>query len=219
MTRPQRYPGARTDYWWQADWPGDHMTVNTLVLHTTETMGLPDYEQGAVAPTLTAMPDMKAQRLIWWQHFDIDVSARALANKPGGVQTNTLNVAQLELGGTCDYAHRALWGTKHAGLDYVYWPHAPHWALQGVADFLRWLHANHGVPLVAPALWLAYGPDSRRSGVVPAAYGATSARMSLAAWTAFQGVAGHCHVPENDHGDPGAFPISTVLAMAAAPAS
>jgi hypothetical protein len=39
--------------------------------------------------------------------------------------------------------------------------------------------------------------------------------MTPAQWTSFRGVCGHSHVPENDHGDPGDFPISTVLAMAA----
>ena len=219
MTRPQRYPGASTTYWWQGKWGGSAMDVNALILHTTETTGLPDYSRGAEAPTLTAMPDMKTKKLTWWQHFDIDVSGRALENRPGGVATNTLNVAQLELGGTCDYAHRSTWGTKHAGVDYVYWPEAPYWALRGVADFLRWLHTNHGVSLTAPAVWLAYGPDSRRAGVQPASYGASPARMTAAQWNAFKGVAGHCHVPENSHGDPGAFPISTLLAMAASPGS
>jgi hypothetical protein len=190
------------------------MDVNTLVLHTTETTGLPDYGGGSQAPTLTAIPDMTAKRLIWYQHFDIDVSARALVNAPGGVETNTLNAAQVELGGTCDAAHRGAWGTRLAGVDYVYWPEPPGWALQGLADFLRWLHRGHGVPLTAPPVWLAYGPDPRRPGVTPASYGASPARMTPAQWEAFTGVCGHSHVPENDHGDPGALPITKLLALA-----
>lgn len=215
MTGPQRYPGASTAYWWQGRWPGSAMDVNALVLHTTESSGLPDYSGGSEAPTLTAVPDMKAKRLIWYQHFDIDVSARALVNAAGGVETNTLNCAQVELVGTCDVAHRGAWGSSLAGVGYMYWPEAPDWAVQGLADFVRWLHASHGVPLSAPPVWLAYGPDSRRPGVSPAAYGASPARMTGAQWTAFRGVCGHSHVPENDHGDPGLFPITKLLAMAA----
>jgi hypothetical protein len=101
-----------------------------------------------------------------------------------------------------------------AGVNYLHWPTAPDWALQGVADFLAWAHTNHGVPLVGPPMWLAYGADSRRPGVTPAAYGASPARMTGAQWTAFKGICGHSHVPENVHGDPGALPFTKLLAMA-----
>ncbi|MEC3995140.1 hypothetical protein VSR01_17020 [Actinacidiphila sp. DG2A-62] len=215
MTRPQRYPGASTDYWWQDRWPGSPMAVNALVMHTTESTGLPDYGGGEQAPTLTAVPDMRGRRLVWHQHFDIDVSARALENRAGGVETNTLNCAQVELVGTCVAAHRGAWGSALAGVDYVYWPEPPDWALEQVAAFVAWLHTNHGVPLAAPPVWLAYGPDPRRPGVSPASYGASPARMTPAQWTSFRGVCGHSHVPENSHGDPGAFPITKLLAMAA----
>lgn len=213
-SRPQRYPGASTEAWWQGVWDGAAMDVNTLVLHTTEGTALPDYDGGADAPTLTALPVMAGRRLAWFQHFDIDVSSRALVNSPGGVETNTLNCAQVELGGTCDYAHRETWGSMRAGVDYVYWPQAPDWALDEVARFVAWLHVQHGVPLVAPPVWLAYGPDPRRPGVLPASYGPSPARMTPAQWTAFRGVLGHSHVPEQAHGDPGAFPITALLALA-----
>jgi hypothetical protein len=35
--------------------------------------------------------------------------------------------------------------------------------------------------------------------------------MNFDAWNAFTGHCGHQHVPENDHGDPGAFPITAIL--------
>jgi hypothetical protein len=38
--------------------------------------------------------------------------------------------------------------------------------------------------------------------------------MSGAAWVAFRGHAGHQHVPENDHGDPGSLPMAAILAAA-----
>lgn len=215
MTRPERYPGASTAYWWQDKWGGDPMDVNALVLHTLEGTGLPDYNKGSEAPNLTALPDMKTRRLVWYQHFGVDTSSRALVNKRGGVETNTLNVTQVELGGTCDDAHRGAWGSMLAGVDYVYWPEAPDWALADLARFVAWLHTNHGVPLTAPPVWLAYGQDPRRPGISPASYGPSPARMTAAQWNAFKGVCGHLHVPENDHGDPGAFPITKLLAMAA----
>lgn len=213
-TGPQKYPGASTSAWWQDDWDSDLMEVNVLVLHTTEGVGLPTYDGGSMAPNLTAVADIAAKKLRWYQHFDIDRSSRALRNLAGGVQTNTLNVVQVELDGTCDYSKREKWGSRVAGKDYIYWGNPPDWALEQLADFLAWLNKNHGVPLTGPSTWLTYGPDTRRPGVTPASYGASPARMTFAQWNAFKGVCGHQHVPENDHGDPGSLPFAKLVALA-----
>jgi hypothetical protein len=37
--------------------------------------------------------------------------------------------------------------------------------------------------------------------------------MSFAEWEAFKGICGHQHVPENDHGDPGNFPIKRLIEL------
>lgn len=200
-TGPQRFPGASTSAWYQDTFGGDVMEVNVVVLHTTEGRTLPGYDGGGTAPNLTAVPDLAAKRLRWIQHFDIDRSSRALVNLSGGVETNTLNVCQVELVGTCDPSTHRSWGSA----PHIYWPEAPDWALAEVAEFLRWMHANHGVPLSGPAKWPAY----------PASYGSSGGqRMSGAAWTAFEGVCGHMHVPENVHGDPGAIDFSKLIALA-----
>ncbi|MEU6342228.1 peptidoglycan-binding protein [Streptomyces sp. NPDC046977] len=207
-TGPQRYPGADQTHRYQDDYPGDPMEVNAVVLHTTEGRTLPDYEGGATAPNLTAKPDCKAQKLGWYQHFDIDISSRALENRPGGVQTNTLNVVQVELVGTCDPETRNRWikaGDKQ-NEDFVFWPEAPEWALRELAKFLAWAHTEHDVPLTGPSLWLPY----------PKSYGATSARMSFPQWNAFEGICGHQHAAENSHGDPGAINFAKLLGYARA---
>lgn len=197
---PQRYPGADQSHRYQDAYGGDLMEVNVVVLHTTEGRSLPDYGGGASAPNLTAVPDFAARRLRWFQHFDIDVSSRALVNKPGGVATNTLNITQVELVGTCDPVTHRQWGTS----PHVYWPEAPEWALAELAVFLRWMNGQHGVPLSGPKSWPAY----------PSSYGATDARMSFAEWNAFAGICGHMHVPENDHGDPGSIDFNRLLTLA-----
>ena len=201
-TGPQRYPGASTTAWYQDDFRGDPMEVNVVVLHTTEGRTLPGYDGGATAPNLTAVPDLAAKKLKWYQHFDIETSSRALVNLRGGAETNTLNVCQVELVGTCDPGTHKKWQT--AGQQHIYWPEAPDWALQGVADFLAWMHDQHGVPLSGPSQWPAY----------PSSYGGTSARMSAAEWTAFKGICGHLHVVENVHGDPGAIDFNRLIALA-----
>ncbi|MGM9380354.1 peptidoglycan-binding protein [Streptomyces antibioticus] len=205
-TGPQTYPGASQAYRYQQRFGGSAMEVNVVALHTTEGRTLPDYGGGASAPTLTAVPDCKARKLKWYQHFDIDTSARALLNLSGGVETNTLNVCQVEKVGTCDPGTRTKW--VKAGLeqnvDFVFWPDAPEWALAEVAEFLAWMNRQHGVPLSGPASWPAY----------PSSYGATKSRFTFAEWNAFKGVCGHMHVPENSHGDPGAIDFDRLIHLA-----
>jgi hypothetical protein len=214
-TGPQKIPGASLTYFYGTGrYSGSDMEVNCGVAHTTEGRSLPSYNGGAMAPTVTAVPDISAKRLRWYQHFDIDESARTLANKLGGVQTNTANAFQMELVGTCDDRYRVSWNGKRAGVDYIHWPTAPDWALAEIAWLVRWLHQNHRVPLTCVKDWLAYGTDSRRPGITPASYGANPARMSHTAWRNFTGWCGHQHVPENDHGDPGSMNFARVIALA-----
>ncbi|MFD8771467.1 N-acetylmuramoyl-L-alanine amidase [Streptomyces sp. NPDC059916] len=201
-TGPQRYPGASTAYWYQTRYGGDSMESNVIVWHTTEGTSLPTYGGGAEAPNLTAKPNFAAKRLEWFQHFDFDTSSRALVNKPGGVQTNTLNVCQVEIVGTCDPSTHAKW-TK-AGYAHLYTPELPDWAVRDLAAFAAWANANHGVPLSSGLTFKAY----------PSSYGNSPVRMSGARWDAFQGHCGHQHVPENDHGDPGELPMAAILTAA-----
>ncbi|MFD5910207.1 hypothetical protein ACFWHL_15970 [Streptomyces massasporeus] len=214
-TGPQKIPGASQSYFYGAGrYSGSDMEVNCGVVHTTEGMSLPSYNGGAMAPTVTGVPDIRGKRIRWYQHFDVDESARALANKLGGVETNTANVFQIELVGTCDDSKKTTWFGKRAGVDYLHWPTAPDWALAEVAWLVRWLHDYHAVPLTCVSDWLAYGKDSRRPGVTPASYGASPARMSMSAWRSFKGWCGHQHVPENDHGDPGSMNFARVIQLA-----
>ncbi|MDR3079459.1 MAG: peptidoglycan-binding protein [Streptomyces sp.] len=202
----QRYPGASTAYWYQGKYAGTSMESNVIVWHSTEGTSLPSYSGGAEAPNLTAKPDFAAKKLDWYQHFDFDTSARALVNLAGGVETNTLNVCQVEIVGTCDPTTHAKW-TK-AGYQHLYTPELPDWAIRDLAAFAAWANANHGVPLTSGPAFKAY-PGSYGSG--------NGVRMSNAAWNGFRGHCGHQHVPENLHGDPGAFPIATILAAAKGP--
>jgi hypothetical protein len=193
--------------WFAGAYPGKTMTPNCGCLHTTEGVSWPGYGGGAQAPNYTAKPNFGARRLDWRAHFPDEMSARALVNKPGGVETNTANVVQVELIGTCDPKHRVSWGgrgVQFAGEHYVFWPDAPEWALRSLALFLVDQFKRHGTPVAAVPAWKPY----------PSSYGANGVRMSATAWRAFKGWCGHQHVPENDHGDPGAFPIASLLQLA-----
>ena len=204
-TGAEIYPGASKAHWYSTAYPGDPMQVNTIVWHSTETTVLPDYSGGSIAPTLTAVPNWSAQRLDWYQHFGFDESARALVHAAGQMATNTLNVAQVEIVGTCDPTTHAAW--LKAGTQHLYMPELPDWAVRDLSAFAHWAHDAHSVPLTSGLTWKPY----------PASYGNNGVRMSTAAWAAFKGHCGHQHVPENDHGDPGQFPITAILAAQPTP--
>lgn len=208
MTRtgPQKIPGANLSlFFGTGQYSGTDMESNCGILHTTEGPSLVDYGDGAKAPNVTGVPDLKDKHFGWWQHYDVDESARALKNLTGGVETNRANAFQIELVGTCDPQHAKTWGQLTAGVDYIYWPAAPDWALQQVAWLMRWLADNHGIPLSGMPTWVAY----------PGSYGADNGvRMTDVQWRAFKGWAGHQHVPENLHGDPGDIDFARLLGFA-----
>ena len=215
VSRKPDYPKADAEVqWFGGVFGGSTIDPNVVVLHTTETTDWPGYNNagtpGDAAPHYTAKPDMKACTSAWRQHFSETISARALRNEAGGVETNTLNCVQVELIGTCDSAKAKTWKvggvTLTAGVDYIYWPDAPAWALRDLADFVRSIHDRRGIVYETPALWLPY----------PASYGDSKARMTGKQWLNFYGFCGHQHVPENSHGDPGDLDMAAVFKLAGA---
>ena len=202
-TGPQRYPGASTAYWYQTKYGGDSMESNVVVWHSTEGTSLPSYDGGSMAPNFTAVPDFAAKKLVWYQHFDFDTSSRALVHS-GAVATNTLNVCQVEIVGTCDPAAHTKW--TQAGYPHLYMAALPDWVVRDLAAFAKWAHDSHGVPLSSGLTFKAY----------PGSYGTgNGVRMTDSQWLSFKGHCGHQHVPSgNVHGDPGAFPMAAILAAA-----
>jgi hypothetical protein len=195
MTKALYYPAAnRTVQNFAGAFPGViFSSLRALVLHTTETSGWPGYAGGASAPTFTALPDYANKKLIFRQHFPLNMSARALKNLSGGVNTNTTNVVQIELV-----------GTSARGGPGMFWPEAPDWALNSLADFVKFLNAEWGIPMTSSVKWVSY----------PASYGFNaSQRLSGNAWLNYRGILGHQHVAENDHGDPGLFPAARLLSF------
>jgi len=176
--------------WVQGNSAGPYSSqVDKFLIHTTEGGSI----AGAIAayrannswPHLTVDARVGRTPTITG-HLDLDVAARSLRNMAGGVQTNTDGVIQIEVVGTA---------TNPAGID---------WAWIG-REVVGPICRTMGIPVHSTVRWVPY----------PQSYGLNaSQRLSGTAWTSFQGVLGHQHAPENDHGDPGAIPILVVLEAA-----
>ena len=117
-----------------------------------------------------------------WQFLDTSVSARTLRNLSGGAQTNRDSAVQIEVVG-------------YAGKP------AEHPEVQTIAmiALMRWIETVTGVRPVGPGRPFA------------TAYGQNNLRFTAQEWDSFDGWCGHCHVPENDHWDPGAINLTALL--------
>jgi hypothetical protein len=175
------------DRWVQGNSAGPYSSpVDKFLIHTTEGGSI----DGAIAAyrAINSWPHLTVDARVGRApticgHLDLDVAARSLRNMAGGVQTNTDGVIQIEVVGNA---------ANPAGIDWA-------WIGDHVVGPIC---QTMGIPVHSSVRWVPY----------PQSYGLNaSQRLSAAAWTSFQGVLGHQHAPENDHGDPGAIPIVTVL--------
>ena len=197
------YPSASKAQDFSKKYGGSVIKPNVVVIHSTEGTGWPGYNGGGSAPHFTIMPNFKTKTVSVRQHFPCNRSSRALVNKAGGVETNTLNAIQIELIGTCDPATHKKWGSTQ----HIFMPEAPEWFLKEVAKLLTWLNKTYpAIPLKDAAI--------RGWGAYPGSYGNSKYRLSFKEWRNAYGVLGHQHVPENTHGDPGNFPIKKLLEFA-----
>lgn len=182
-SRSQRFPSS------------DQPEADVWLIHTTEGMGWPGYNGGGSAPHDTIRP-IPGKGIEVRRHIPYGLFAKALMNTSIPGETNRRGVIQTELIGTCD--------PKHKGdRNWYYWPDADDVVLQALADYMRPVLKQYAIPLQAPK-FLPY----------PSSYGNRQGqRMSPRQFASFQGICGHQHAPENDHGDPGAFQIAKLIKM------
>lgn len=157
-----------------------------FVLHTTE--GSWDSAMSVFRSRMVAphlMYDPATRRKA--QFIDLDRSAYALRHQ--GPETNRAHCIQVELIG---FADRPFTGelADRIGIDLV----AP-------------VLAAKPITTAHPTF---YGPGC---GWTLASSSARQ-RMSSAAWTSFNGICGHQHVPGNEHWDPGAIDIDRIIRAA-----
>lgn len=179
------------DYWVQGNDAGPYRSpLDKYLIHTTDGSSI----EGAIGAYRknNSWPHITVDAIFGHPyrrcgHLDMGRAARALKNLPGGVETNTDGVLQVEVVG---------FATRPNEID---------WAWIG-KNVIGPMCRDMNVPIQSSVIWLPY-PDS---------YGKTNVRLTGHEWTVYQGILGHQHAPENSHGDPGAIPIGTVLTAAGA---
>jgi len=155
------------------------------VIHTTEsksyTPSTKSYYGHHNPPHFTIVKPGSSDEVKVYQHFGINVAARALENHKGGVETNRRSAIQIEIA----------W--KAAEIDSL-----PFAMVIKLWDWMRWVEDQTDIKR-----WIT--PTFRGQE----ASGLNSlSRMSDAEWNDFNGWCGHQHVPENSHWDPGKLDIN-----------
>lgn len=176
--------------------------TGVLVLHSTEGSSLIGAVQTLRARNVMSheVVDIREREIV--QLVPLDRPARALLNRPGGVETNNRGgVVQVELVG---FASRST--AEAAGRpDGPIMPELTDDELAWLGRYVRDLCARCGIPFTFPLPFLPY----------PQSYGNNGVRLSFDQWMRVEGVIGHMHVPENDHGDPGALDVARMAALSA----
>jgi hypothetical protein len=152
------------------------------VIHTTEIKtyvpSTKNYYGHFNPPHFTLVMEKGAAK--FYQHFPITVAARALENRPKGVQTNRRSAIQIEIA----------W--KAAEIAQL-----PSEMVVRMWDWMRWVEGETGIKR-------GNYPTFRGNE----SYGIFGVgRMTNDEWDAFDGWCGHQHVPENAHWDPGKLDI------------
>lgn len=165
-----------------------------LVLHTTETTGVPDYNNGAFAPHYTFNP----KTLVWWYHGVPETHrvGTLVGSTTAGVLTNQLAI-QVEIicysdKNVADDLSTRLWVGNLSEA-----------AKQELAKFFTYVRENYGVGTeVTPT-----PPGGWKSGT------GASTRLSKTEWLALAGLTAHGAVPGNSHWDTGVLDLEYIAAL------
>lgn len=164
----------------------------TGVLHTTEGSFEGAYNEFKVkyAPHFLVGRD-KTGKVRIVQFASLGNWASALENHAGGVETNSIAVAQIEL---VAFSKQKPWQVDAGVLD-------------ALASLLAALHVECGIPLSRPF------PDTMPPGVWASE---SFSRRHAGYWGRIAGWYGHVEVPENSHWDPGAYRWTQLMETAKA---
>lgn len=161
---------------------GPEQMPDAGVLHTTESKS---FTPGETYFGHTYFPNATVSEHGVWEHIPINRAARALANKPGGVETNNSGCYQIEI----------VWNAADIR-------NAPKQLMENLRRFMRWVEEHSLIPRGCSVAFLPY----------PKSYGSAAGnRLPNDKWISYTGWLGHQHTPENDHGDPGDIDIEWLL--------
>ncbi len=187
MSVPRAYPPAiqKLDGGASGSWSGRGEWK--LVVHTTETRGMPGYTSGDFAPHLTYWP----ARNTWTQHYRTNRPAESVRTFDND------QIYQIEI---IAYSNRPI-ADRYGGL-WIGDISDAH--LARLAEFVEWLRRN-GIPI--QSVW----PGKRALSYSQA--NAPGFRYTPGQFYDWPGVLGHQHTPApNTHWDPGAFPWERFIA-------
>src|SRR5882672_2916318 len=165
-------------------------------LHTTEGNGWPTYQGWTVEPHATVMP-IPNRGVSVRQHVPFTGGSFSLRHTETQ-GTNSDFCFQFELIGTSD---------PRSAAPLYYWPGADDAVLVDLfRKVIEPLSTAYGIPLRALA-FQAYPASFGPRG------GTNKVRLTNAEFDVYTGWLGHQHVPQNDHGDPGAFPWARMMRL------
>lgn len=124
-----------------------------------------------------------------WPHFEVLQSGHIIQYVPIGVASSSLR----HPGGFPETNHGSVVQTEVVGFEAR--PSWPAVQVQAVRRLARFIEANHGVERAAHVRF----------------HPVDGVRLGPEAWRTLKGHCGHCHVPGNDHTDPGAIDTTGVL--------
>jgi hypothetical protein len=190
----------RETRWPKATWHGGATTYGplpdhgaeaiALVLHTTETVGLPSFSNGDTAPHFTYDP--RTSTWLQWATLDRYVGTMKGHSSGGHGNCKAIQVEVLAYSSS-DVPAGGTWVGDLTDRDYA-----------ELADLFRWLISQRWV-----------GDDCTPTPPDGWRYGASSPwRLTDAQWWEFSGVTAHGAVPRNSHWDTGVLNLERVWAEA-----
>ena len=174
--------------------PTHGFTEIALVLHSTETSGMPSFRDGETAPHYTYDP--RSREWLEWADPDDGYVGTMRGHTTGG--HSNCKALQVEIIGYSDRTladgRTGLWMGELSDDNY-----------RDLADFYRWVIGEFGVGKA----YFTFTSDSWLSGVN------SPMRMSDQGWAEFSGITAHGGVPNNSHWDTGVLDLSRIYDLAA----
>ena len=166
-----------------------------IVLHTTESLGLPDYNNGRDAPHVTFHP-RGSTKIYQHNHFDrrvgtlIGISQTGILGNEFSIQAEIICFSDQDLA----EKYGGLWVGELTVGDY-----------QMIANWVAWVREELGIPVD----W-AYGPEKDFEQFLWGKH--TKTRMSDSAWlNAGQCLTAHGAAARQDHWDTGVLDVHNIL--------